>query len=100
MAETLGIEVAYAIAARQWLLACRVPQGVTLREALRLSGIAAQVPGLDIESCPVGVFGKVVADPQQRQVEEGERLEIYRPLLVDPKAMRRQRAERAKAARG
>ncbi|MBC3468870.1 RnfH family protein [Pseudomonas sp. RW10S2] len=100
MAETLRIEVAYATAERQWLLACLVPHGVTLREALRLSGIAAQVPGLDIESCPVGVFGKVVAEPHQRQVEEGERLEIYRPLLVDPKAMRRQRAEKAKAARG
>ncbi|MGC7841221.1 RnfH family protein [Pseudomonas wayambapalatensis] len=100
MAETLGIEVAYATAERQWLLACRVPHGVTLREALRLSGIAALVPGLDIEGCPVGVFGKVVAEPHQRQVEEGERLEIYRPLLVDPKAMRRQRAEKAKAARG
>lgn len=93
------VEVAYATAERQWLLACDVPDGTTVREALRLSGIAVQVVGLDIEQCPVGIFGKLVADAHERLVEEGDRLEIYRPLLLDPKEARRQRAAQAKAKR-
>ncbi|PVZ33003.1 RnfH family protein [Pseudomonas sp. CC120222-01a] len=93
------VEVAYATAERQWLLVCDVPDGVTVREALRLSGIAGQVSGLDVEQCPVGIFGKVVADAHERPVEEGDRLEIYRPLQLDPKEARRQRAAKAKAKR-
>ena len=93
------VEVVYATAERQWLLACEVPDGVTVREALRLSGIAAQVHGLDVEECLVGIFGKLIADAHERMVEEGDRLEIYRPLLLDPKEARRQRAAQAKAKR-
>lgn len=93
------VEVAYATAERQWLLACDVPDGTTVREALRLSGIAVQVGGLDVEQCPVGIFGKQVADAHERLVEGGDRLEIYRPLLLDPKEARRQRAAQAKAKR-
>lgn len=93
------LEVAYATAERQWLLACEVADGTTVREALRLSGIAEHVSGLDIEQCPVGIFGKVVADAHERPVEEGDRLEIYRPLLLDPVEARRQRAAQAKAKR-
>ncbi|MBO9550654.1 RnfH family protein [Pseudomonas sp.] len=93
------VEVAYATAERQWLLVCDVPDGTTVRDALRLSGIAAQVGGLDVAQCPVGIFGKVVADAHERVVEEGDRLEIYRPLLIDPVEARRQRAAQAKAKR-
>ncbi|MCO7515463.1 RnfH family protein [Pseudomonas guariconensis] len=101
MPEALvNIEVAYATAERQWLLACEVPAGTRVRDALRLSGLGEQVPGLDLASCPVGIFGKVVSDPAERTVEEGDRLEVYRPLLVDPKEVRRQRAAKAKAQRG
>ncbi|WP_248918613.1 RnfH family protein [Pseudomonas entomophila] len=100
MAETsLRIEVVYATPERQWLLACEVPAGVSVSEALRLSGVAEQVPGLNLLSSPVGIFGKVVSDPAARLVEEGDRLEVYRPLLADPKEIRRQRAAKAKAAR-
>ncbi|HCV39782.1 MAG TPA: RnfH family protein [Pseudomonas sp.] len=93
------IEVAYATAERQWLLAFEVPDGVSVREALRLSGIVGQVSGLDIAHCPVGIFGKVVADAHAHVVEEGDRLEIYRPLLLDPVEARKQRAAKAKAKR-
>jgi len=100
MAEVgLNIEVVYATAERQWLLTCVVATGTTVRQALRQSRLAEQVPGLDIESCPVGVFGKVVNDPVEHQVGEGDRLEIYRPLLADPKEVRKQRAAKARAAR-
>ncbi|MDZ3995332.1 RnfH family protein [Pseudomonas sp. Teo4] len=95
----LSIEVAYATPERQWLLACKVASGTTVREALRLSGIAVEVAGLDVEGCPVGIFGKVVSDPAIRQVEEGDRLEVYRPLLVDPKEARKQRAAKARDKR-
>lgn len=100
MAETdLNIEVVYATAERQWLLTCVVPAGATVRQALLHSRLAEHVPGLDVEACPVGIFGKVVSDPLAHQVEEGDRLEVYRPLVADPKEVRKQRAARARAAR-
>ena len=100
MAEAgLNIEVVYATAERQWLLTCVVPAGTTVRQALLRSRLAEHVPGLDVEACPVGIFGKVVSDPLVHQVEEGDRLEVYRPLLVDPKEVRKQRAAKARAAR-
>lgn len=100
MAEApLCIEVVYATPERQWLLACEVPVGTSVSEALRLSGLAEQVPGLDLPGSPVGIFGKVVSDPAARLVAAGDRLEVYRPLLADPKEIRRQRAAKAKAAR-
>lgn len=93
MAERrVQVEVVYATAERQWLLALDVAPGTTLREAVRLSGIAGQVPGLDVEACPLGIFGKVVNDAGQQAVSEGDRIELYRPLLVDPKEVRKQRA--------
>lgn len=98
MAERLlQVEVVYATAEQQWLLAVAVAPGTTLREAVRLSGLAERVPGLDIEACPLGIFGKVVTEATQQVVAEGDRIELYRPLLADPKEVRKQRA--AKVAR-
>ncbi|WP_422422666.1 RnfH family protein [Pseudomonas sp. GZD-222] len=93
----MQVEVVYATAEQQWLLVVEVAPGTTLREAVRLSGIVGQVSGLDVEACPLGIFGKVVSEPAKQVVEEGDRIEIYRPLLVDPKEVRKQRA--AKVAR-
>lgn len=102
MAESanIAIEVVYALPENQVLLRLSVPRGTRMREAVLLSGIAAQFPGLDVQSCPLGIFGKAVARPEERVLEEGERVEIYRPLIADPKEVRKQRAARAKAARG
>ncbi|PLR64520.1 RnfH family protein [Pseudomonas sp. QC2] len=91
------IEVVYAAVDRQVLLAMKVVAGTSLRAAVRASGIAAQFPELDLAGCPLGIFGKVVADAEVRAVQAGDRIEIYRPLLADPKEVRRLRA--AKAAR-
>ncbi|TLP75187.1 RnfH family protein [Pseudomonas nitroreducens] len=101
MAESasIAIEVVYALPEKQALLRLSVPRGTRMREAVLLSGIAAQFPGLDVQDCPLGIFGKAVARPEERVLEEGERVEIYRPLIVDPKEVRKQRAARAKAAR-
>lgn len=96
MAEPmLPIEVVYATAEQQLLLALEVPPGTSVSEAVRLSGIAGQLPGVSVGDCPMGIFGKVVAS--QHPVEAGDRIELYRPLLIDPKEVRKQRA--AKVAR-
>ncbi|QBF28582.1 RnfH family protein [Pseudomonas tructae] len=93
----LTIEVVYAGAQRQVLLSVEVPAGTTINEALKLSAIAAHVPEADVQGCSVGVFGRVIANPEAHKVEAGDRIEIYRPLLADPKEVRKQRA--AKVAR-
>ncbi|EPL04010.1 RnfH family protein [Pseudomonas sp. CF161] len=97
--STIEIEVVYAAVDRQVLLKVSVPAGSTLRAGLMASGIAAQFPELDLQSCPVGIFGKVIADPDRHLLQAGERIEIYRPLLADPKEVRRLRAAKAAQAR-
>lgn len=100
MAERIRIEVAYAEPARQWLLELHVPAGTTAREAVLGSGLAQERPELDLSSCPLGIFGKVLDEPQQYVLTAGERVEVYRPLLIDPRAGRKLRAARAAARRG
>jgi putative ubiquitin-RnfH superfamily antitoxin RatB of RatAB toxin-antitoxin module len=93
------VEVVYAAVDRQRQLTVEVPAGSSLRQVLRLSGIDRHFPELDLAQCPVGIFGKAVSDPDTRAVEAGERIEIYRPLLADPKEVRRLRAAKARAQR-
>ncbi|WLH78575.1 RnfH family protein [Pseudomonas sp. FP2335] len=93
------IEVVYAAVDRQVLLAVAVAPGTSLRAAVQASGIAAQFPELNLADCPLGIFGKVVADAEVRAVQAGDRIEIYRPLLADPKEVRRLRAAKAALAR-
>lgn len=95
--RTLAIEVAYALPHKQKILAFTVPEGTSLREAVRLSGIHEHFPELDVAGCPLGIFGKAVPKPEERSVNSGERIEIYRPLIADPKEVRKQRAAKAKA---
>ncbi|MFO2465550.1 RnfH family protein [Pseudomonas sp. 15FMM2] len=100
MAESLiEIEVAYASVGRQALLALAVEPGTSLRVAVLASGILEQFPELDLANCPLGIFGKVVVDADTRSVCSGDRIEIYRPLLVDPKEVRRLRAAKAAQAK-
>ena len=100
MSEPLiAVEVVYADVGRQCLRAISVPVGTTLRAAVGLSGIAEQFPDLDVLGCPLGIFGKAVADADTHAVREGDRIEIYRPLLADPKEVRRLRAEKAAKAK-
>ncbi|EJL02403.1 MULTISPECIES: RnfH family protein [Pseudomonas] len=95
----IEIEVVYASVERQVLRAFAVQEGTTVRAALLASGIAEAFPELDLATCPVGIFGKVVADPDRQVVQAADRLEIYRPLLADPKEIRRLRAAKAAQAR-
>lgn len=93
------VEVVYAAEDRQVLLVVEVASGTSLRAAVRASGIAAQFPGLELADCPLGIFGKVVAEPDVQAVKAGDRIEIYRPLLADPKEVRRLRAAKAALAK-
>ena len=100
MAEpVIEVEVVYAAVDRQRLLTVAVPQGTTVRAAVLASGIGREFPEVDLANCPVGIFGKQVAEPETRVLEAGDRIEIYRPLLADPKEIRRQRAAKAAEAK-
>ncbi|UXY52296.1 RnfH family protein [Pseudomonas tohonis] len=99
MAESIRVEVVCALAERQHLLGLDVASGTTARAAVMASGLAAEFPELDLASCPLGIFGKALANPEERVLEEGDRVEVYRPLLADPKEVRKARAARAAQAR-
>lgn len=90
VARRLQVEVAYALPQRQTLLPVTVPEGTTVAEAITLSAIRDQHPEIDPDAPPVGIFGERVR--LDHRLENGDRVEIYRPLTVDPKEHRRQRA--------
>ena len=97
--RTIVVEVVYALADKQKLLRLSLPYGTTVRQAAEQSGMAVHFPGLDLASSPLGIFGKAVAKPEERVLEDGERVEIYRPLIADPKEVRKQRAAKAALAK-
>jgi uncharacterized protein len=85
----IRVEVAYAAPARQTLLELEVAAGTTVGQAISLSRIESAHPEIELSSARVGIFGKPVS--RDVVLEEGDRVEIYRPLLADPKDARRQR---------
>ncbi|WP_447783544.1 RnfH family protein [Pseudomonas germanica] len=95
----IEIEVVYAAVDRQALRTVSVKEGATVRAAVLASGIGSEFPELNLAECPLGIFGKVVADPDTRVIQAGDRIEIYRPLLADPKEVRRLRAAKAAEAK-
>ena len=98
MSELISVEVAYALPNKQLIKALEVPRGTSAIEAVRLSGIDADFEELSLDqSLQLGIFGKVVEGEQALQA--GERVEIYRPLQVDPKEVRKRRAAEAKERR-
>ena len=94
----IDVEVAYALADKQKIVKLKVAPDTTVRQAALLSGLDQDFPGLDLANSRLGIFSKVVAKPEEQLVEAGDRVEIYRPLLADPKEVRKQRAAKAKAA--
>ncbi|RLT99346.1 RnfH family protein [Ketobacter sp.] len=94
----IQVEVAYALPEKQMIIPLTVKKGTTMFDAVVQSGIADKFEGLDINSIPMGVFGKAERKPKERVLEEGERVELYRPLIADPKEVRKKRA--AKKAAG
>ena len=90
----LEVEVAYGTAERQFLQRFAVADGTTARQAVLQSRLAEAFPEADIHRAPLGIFGKAAADGTV--LRGGDRVEVYRPLLADPKEARRQRAHRKK----
>ena len=91
MAETtIVVEVVYAEAERQTVVRVELPRNSSVRQAVDLSGIAGTLPEGAIDSYPLGVFGSKVAPG--RIAQEGDRIELYRPLLLNPMEARRHRA--------
>jgi len=92
--EQIAVEVAYALPGRQAILRLTVEEGTTALEAALRSGIADQFEGIDLDNAKLGIFGKAVSPSQV--LRPGDRVEIYRPLIADPKEVRKARAARVK----
>jgi putative ubiquitin-RnfH superfamily antitoxin RatB of RatAB toxin-antitoxin module len=93
--SSLLVEVAYANPDEQVLEQVRVPAGATVEQIILKSGILKRFPEIDLAVNKVGVFGKAAA--LTATVNDGDRIEIYRPLIADPKAARKKRAAEGKA---
>jgi len=85
----LKVEVAYAREDKQQILELMVNQGATLEQAVQQSGILKMFPEIDLELNKIGVFGKL--GKKTAELKAGDRVEIYRPLIADPKEVRRKR---------
>lgn len=92
--ENFRIEVAYALPDKQLIIPLEGSEGITLREAIERSGISGHYPEIDLEKAKVGIFGKLAK--LDTRLKPDDRVEIYRPLIADPKEMRRKRAEKGK----
>lgn len=88
----MRVEVVYARPEGQTLLAVDLPPGSSVAEAVTASGVLDRHPEIDWPDTPVGIFGRKVSP--ERLLREGDRVEIYRPLTLDPKEARRRRAAR------
>ncbi|MCG6887046.1 MAG: RnfH family protein [Proteobacteria bacterium] len=86
----IRVEVAYAKPEEQVIIPIDVDPGTTLDEAIRISGILEHFPEIELAQNRTGIFGKI-ADPDT-VLQERDRVEIYRPLIADPKESRRKRA--------
>lgn len=92
--ELIQIEVVYPLPHEQLLLSARVPMGATVRDGIVASGVLERYTGLEIASLEAGVFGKLAK--LDDALRDRDRIEIYRPLIADPKAVRKQRAAEGK----
>lgn len=90
--DLILVEVAYALPNDQRIITLKVPVGSTLFEVAVKSNIAEYFSDLDLETATMGVFAKIEKSPKTRIIQAGERVEIYRPLINDPKEARKVRA--------
>lgn len=95
MTTEILIEVAYALPQQQVILPVKVTEGATAAQAVEASGIMQKFPEISLEQNKLGIFGKLVKN--DTVLRERDRVEIYRPLIADPKEVRRQRASEGKA---
>ena len=94
MAEMINIEVCYALPQKQELVRVKLPIGATLLQALEASGLLQKYPEIDLKKNKFGVFAKLTKP--EGILRDSDRVEIYRPLIADPKEVRKQRAAEGK----
>ncbi|MDA8256342.1 MAG: RnfH family protein [Betaproteobacteria bacterium] len=94
MAETIHVEVVYARPERQEIASLNLPTGSTAGQAIEASGLLAKFPEIDLTRNKLGVYAKL-AKPDT-VLRDRDRVEIYRPLIADPKEVRKQRAAEGK----
>jgi len=93
-ADPIQVEVCYALPEVQAMVALSLPAGTTARQALERSGLTRRFPDIKAETAVLGIRGKRVE--HGHVLEDGDRLEILRPLTIDPKEARRRRASQVK----
>jgi putative ubiquitin-RnfH superfamily antitoxin RatB of RatAB toxin-antitoxin module len=92
--QNITVEVAYALPHRQLIIPLQVSPESTAEQAIQVSGILTKFPEIDLKQNQIGIFGKLTRlDTVLRHMD---RVEIYRPLIADPKEVRKQRAEEGK----
>ena len=101
--EMITVEVAYALAHKQKIVELLVKPGTTALQAVEQSGLDKDFPEIDYGAVKLGIFGQALGTKglkkaNEHELQSGDRVEIYRPLISDPKEVRRKRA--AKAAKG
>ncbi|EFM2063411.1 RnfH family protein [Escherichia coli] len=93
MSGKITVEVAYALPEKQYLQRVRLHEGATVEEAIRASGLLELRTDIDLTKNKVGIYSRTAKLGDV--VHDGDRVEIYRPLIADPKELRRQRAEKS-----
>jgi uncharacterized protein len=91
----LRIEVVFAVPGRQELVSLHLDDGATVAEALARSAVSEKFPEYDLATCQVGVWGQVVG--REHRLRDGDRVELYRPLRIDPQAARRELAAKGRS---
>ncbi len=91
----MRVEVVFALREQQELVGLEVAAGTTVAQAIEQSGIASRFPTRDLSRCPVGVWGHVVG--RDTPLRDGDRVEIYRPLQMDPQEARRELAAQGRS---
>jgi len=92
MANSIKIEVVYGTLKLQKIISLDVSEGTSVFDGAVSSGIDRVFPEIDFASVSMGIFGKVVRKPKEQMLREGDRIEVYRPLEIDPKQARLNRA--------
>lgn len=95
---TISVEVAFALPQRQHIVALTLTEGTTAREAVCRAELDRHFPELPESTfceAELGIFGKALREPEAHVLQAGDRVEVYRPLLIDPKQARRRRAARS-----
>jgi hypothetical protein len=96
MSDVINVEVAYALPHRHEIVKLVLPQGTTAGEAVRASGLLEKYPEIDLDGAnKIGIYAKLTKP--DTELRDRDRVEIYRPLIADPKAVRKKRAEEGKA---